>query len=95
MPGPGQGKRSHKKKWCENVFNTNANITAVNAVSTAMSTLAPSTTTIDAIEASKATRTDTATATSSTDDINSELQPFTYSHEEVRILLGEAKLDGY
>jgi flagellar biosynthesis/type III secretory pathway protein FliH len=30
MPGPGQGKRSNKKKWCENTLS--ANIAAVNAV---------------------------------------------------------------
>jgi hypothetical protein len=40
MPGPGQGKRSQKKKWHENASNTNANIAAVNAVMTASSTAA-------------------------------------------------------
>ena len=40
MPGPGQGKRAHKKKWREN-----ANTAAVNAVMTAPSTSAPMATT--------------------------------------------------
>jgi flagellar biosynthesis/type III secretory pathway protein FliH len=43
MPGPGQGKQSHKKKWRENVSNLNANIAAVNAVMTASSTSAANT----------------------------------------------------
>jgi hypothetical protein len=31
MPGPGQGKRGQKKKWCESA-HPNANIAAVNTV---------------------------------------------------------------
>jgi hypothetical protein len=38
MPGPGQGKRSQKKKWQENALNLNASIAAVNTVMTALST---------------------------------------------------------
>jgi hypothetical protein len=114
MPGPGQGKRSHKKKWRENA-HLNANIAAVNIVmatspsanktapyttlqnSTASTTatIADATTNEATNDANDVMRVDTATATSSTDDIDSEPHPFTYSHEEVRILLDEAKLDGW
>jgi flagellar biosynthesis/type III secretory pathway protein FliH len=40
MPGPGQGKRAHKKKWRENASSLNANIATVNTVTTASSTSA-------------------------------------------------------
>ena len=45
MPGPGQGKRSQKKKWRDNALSLNESTTAVNAVITAPSTSAPTTTT--------------------------------------------------
>jgi hypothetical protein len=32
MPGPGQGKQAHKKKWCENAPIFDVNMVAVNAV---------------------------------------------------------------
>jgi hypothetical protein len=114
MPGPGQGKRAHKKKWRENA-HLNANIVAVNVVMATSqsanktapyttlqnSTASTAATTADATtneatnDANDAMRVDTATAMSSTDDIDSEPHLFTYSHEEVRILLDEAKLDGW
>ena len=48
MPGPGQGKRSQKKKWRDNALSLNENKTAVNAVTTAPSTSAPIATTVTA-----------------------------------------------
>jgi hypothetical protein len=137
MPGPGQGKRSNKKKWCENTHS--ANIAAVDAVMMALSitttntrtTPAPSTsndgitaallademapyscshttmqsttaiTTTDTTEepaandATNATRVDTATAVSPANDVSSQPQPFTYTHEEVQELLEEAQLEGW
>jgi hypothetical protein len=41
MPGPGQGKRSNKKKWHENTSNLNVSIAAVNAIMTALNTATP------------------------------------------------------
>jgi flagellar biosynthesis/type III secretory pathway protein FliH len=43
MPGPGQGKRSNKKKWHENASNLNASIAAVNTVMMASNTATPNT----------------------------------------------------
>jgi hypothetical protein len=43
MPGPGQGKRSHKKKWRKNTPKLNVNITAINTVMMALSTATPNT----------------------------------------------------
>ena len=114
MPGPGQGKRAHKKKWRENA-HLNANIAAVNIVMATSpsanktaphinlqnSTASTTATTADATtneatnDANDAMRVDTATTTPSTDDIDSEPHLFTYSHKEVRILLDEAKLNGW
>ena len=140
MPGPGQGKRSHKKKWRENVSNLNMNIAAVNTVMMASSTAVPNartatatpsdkgistlhanemaakttsyktlqpTTTIttvtisantagnDAINAGEATRVDTATDTSSTNNVGSQQRPFTYTHKEVWQLIEDAQIDGW
>jgi hypothetical protein len=129
MPGPGQGKRTQKKKWRENASNLNANITAVNAVITASNTMAPSATvatlttllpsdvtavTPPANEMAPKTASYTAslpttsistTGVTTSDPNNAsninaidstpDTSSLTYSHEEVRILLEEARLDGY
>jgi hypothetical protein len=88
MPGPGQGKQSHKKKWRKNA-HLNANIAAINTVmatssftnaaapvSRQFTAIEPATTTI--IETTvhpapnEADHVDTATAASSKNDIDSQ-----------------------
>jgi hypothetical protein len=129
MPGPGQGKRTQKKKWHENTSNLNANIIAVNAVIMASNTMAPSVTiamstmllpsdvtavTPPANETAPKTASYTASlpttsisttgvTTSDPNDASNinaidstpDTSSLTYSHEEVCILLEEARLDGY
>ena len=87
MPGPGQGKRAQKKKWCESALKLNENTAAANAVTTAPST--------GNMPATNATCISTATTALSTNDETLQPPPFTYSHEEVQLLLENAKLDGY
>ena len=52
-------------------------------------------TTVDANDASNATSIDKATATPSLNNSAPDMSSFTYSHEEVRQLLEDAKLDGW
>ena len=89
MPGPGQGKQAHKKKWHKSAStNVNANIAAINTITTASSTMALSAT----MAPSTTLLPSNTTATSiSTPDTSS----FTYSHKEVQQLLEDARLDGY
>jgi hypothetical protein len=129
MPGPGKGKQTQKKKWCENTSNLNMNITAVNTVIMASNTMALSVTiatltmslpsdvttvTPPANEMTSKTASYTAslptTSISTTGvmtsdpndasninaiDSTPDTSALTYSHEEVCILLEEARLDEY
>jgi hypothetical protein len=70
MPGPGQGKRTQKKKWCENASNLNANITAVNAVMMAPSTLNAKSATLATLPLSAVT-----TTSEPTDETTQEAGP--------------------
>jgi hypothetical protein len=90
MPGPGQGKRAHKKKWRDNARNAATTCaTTTTTVPTTTDTAAAT-----AIDANDATCIDTATAASS-NDATLQPQQFTYTHEEVRVLLQEARSDGW
>ena len=60
MPGPGQGKRSNKKKWRENTLS--ANIAAVNVVITTLNIAKTTTSTV-------LPPSDIATQTAATDTI--------------------------
>jgi hypothetical protein len=89
MPGPGQGKRTHKKKWRKNASKS----IAVHPVTTT----ATATTTSPEEPAANGTNNttcvvDTATAVSPTNDTT--MQPLTYSHNEVRLLLENARNEG-
>ena len=89
MPGPGQGKRAHKKKWRDNARNAATTCTITTTTASTTTDTAAAT----AIDANDTTRVDTATAASS-DDATLQPPPFTYTHEEVQALLDEAQLKG-
>jgi hypothetical protein len=99
MPGPGQGKRAHKKKWHDNTRTTLAvHTVTATTLSDTMNTTASATATayaaaIDANNSNNAMCIDTATAASSD---NAVLQPpsFIYTHKEVQVLLDKAQLEG-
>ena len=50
---------------------------------------------VDTTNANDKTFVNTATTASSTNDVDSEPQPFTYSHEEVQELLEDMRLEGW
>jgi hypothetical protein len=91
MPGPGQGKRGQKKKWCNNARTTLAVHTLTAAASpTTMDTAASA---MDANDGNNVMHVDIATALSS-DNAASQPPLSTYRHKEVWILLDEARLEG-
>ena len=90
MPGPGQGKRAHKKKWCDNTRNAATTCTITTTTASTTTDTAAAT----AINTNDATHVDTATAVSS-DDATLQLPLFTYTHEEIQVLLDEARLEGW
>ena len=79
MPGPGQGKRSNKKKWRENTLS--ANIAAVNAVITTLNIAKTTTSTV-------LPPSDIATQTAATDTVRAT--PKSNSVDNVRALQGDA-----
>jgi hypothetical protein len=86
MPGPGQGKRAHKKKWCENASKSMA-VHPVTTTATAPTTSPEEPAANDANNAMRFV--DTATTMSTL-----QSAPSTYMPEEIQTLLDEAQLEG-
>lgn len=72
---------------------TAPNLSYTAALPTTATDTVKSTANTAAIDASNATHIDTATATSPLNDSTPDTDSFTYSHEEVQLLVEEAKLD--